>query len=230
VSVIDTTTNTVVATIPLSSAKTPAPIGIAVTPDGSKVYITNQAADSVSVIDTATNTVTATIPLGGTDNPIGIAVTPDASKVYVANSYSALSISVIDTATNEVSATIPLDLSPVAPDGLSPIGVAVTPDGSKVYVATSSGFPLLIDTATNTVVSVFKALGYGSTGVAVTPDGSKVYVANQASNNVTVLANPGGPIAVIPVGTEPLRSHRMAARSMLRTRVVTRSSILRPIP
>ena len=36
-------------------------------------------------------------------------------------------VSVIATATNTVIATIPV--------GVAPIGVAVTPDGSKVYVA-----------------------------------------------------------------------------------------------
>ena len=55
-SVIATATNTVIATIPVGAE----PLGVAVTPDGSKVYVANSH-NSVSVIDTATNTVTATI-------------------------------------------------------------------------------------------------------------------------------------------------------------------------
>ncbi len=55
-SVIDTATNTVTATIPVG----PEPYGVAVTPDGSKVYVANFS-NSVSVIATATNTVTDTI-------------------------------------------------------------------------------------------------------------------------------------------------------------------------
>jgi YVTN family beta-propeller protein len=38
------------------------PYGIAITPDGSKVYLTNAADNSVSVIPTATNTVVAVPP------------------------------------------------------------------------------------------------------------------------------------------------------------------------
>src|SRR5262249_42312843 len=38
--------------------------GVAVTPDGSKVYVANPTDDNVAVIPTATNTVTATIPVG----------------------------------------------------------------------------------------------------------------------------------------------------------------------
>ena len=52
VSVIDTATNTVTATDPRRQA----PVGVAVTPDGSKVYVAN-GDNTVSVIDTATNTV-----------------------------------------------------------------------------------------------------------------------------------------------------------------------------
>jgi len=55
---------------------------VAVTPDGSKVYVTNYTVNTVLVINTATNTVTATIPVG--NNPYGVAVTLDGSKVYVA--------------------------------------------------------------------------------------------------------------------------------------------------
>jgi len=44
------------------------PHGVAVTPDGKKVYVANFDSDSVSVIDTATNKVTVTVPVG--TNPI----------------------------------------------------------------------------------------------------------------------------------------------------------------
>src|ERR1041384_6733002 len=57
VSVIDTKSNTVIATIPVS----PAPAGIAVTPDGAFVYVTLLGGNTVAVIDATTNTVVATV-------------------------------------------------------------------------------------------------------------------------------------------------------------------------
>ena len=60
VSVIDTSTNNVTATVNVGSS----PTGVAVNPDGTKVYVTNSDSDDVSVIDTSTNNVTATVNVG----------------------------------------------------------------------------------------------------------------------------------------------------------------------
>ena len=111
VSVIDTTSNTVTATIPVGSG----PLGVAVTPDGSTVYVTNFIDGTVSVIATASNTVTATIPVG--NNPFGVTASPDGSTVYVANEAAgtvAGTVSVIATASNTVTATIPGFSEPIA--------------------------------------------------------------------------------------------------------------------
>jgi YVTN family beta-propeller protein len=182
VSVIDTATNTVTATIPVGNS----PEGVAVSPDGSKVYVANYDSNTLSVINTATNTVTATIPVGV--SPSGVAVTPDGTKVYVANEDIAHpsgivgpgTVSVIATAANTVTATIPV--------GRAPGGVAVTPDGTKVYVANAfSNSVSVIDTATNTVTTTIPA--ETPAGVAVTPDGSKVYVTNSIEfGTVSVIA------------------------------------------
>jgi YVTN family beta-propeller protein len=75
------------------------PYGVAVTPDGSKVYVTNLNDNTVSVIDTAMNKVITTISVG--PNPLAVAVTPDGSKVYVTSLSG--TVSVIDTVSNTVT-------------------------------------------------------------------------------------------------------------------------------
>jgi YVTN family beta-propeller protein len=105
VSVINTATNTVIATIPVGYG----PIGVAVSPNGGTVYVTNANEATVSVINTATNTVSATIPVGTA--PFGVAVSPNGGTVYVANEVSN-TVSVINTATNTVIATIPVGSDP----------------------------------------------------------------------------------------------------------------------
>ncbi len=60
ISVINTTNNTVVATVPVGGS----PIGVSVTPDGTKVYAANVDINNFSVINTTINTVTSTVPVG----------------------------------------------------------------------------------------------------------------------------------------------------------------------
>src|SRR6516162_3609299 len=158
---------------------------LAVTPDGSTVYVANQGANTVSVIATASNTVTATIAVGSV--PLGVAASPDGSTVYVTN-FQDNTVSVIATASNKVLAVIPVGSSTPPPEGGGPNGVAVSPDGSTVYVANFiDGTVSVIATARDTVTATIP-VGSGPLGVAVTPDGSRVYVTNFQDNTVSVIA------------------------------------------
>jgi YVTN family beta-propeller protein len=60
VSVIDTVTNTVRATVGVEFI----PVHVFISPDGVHAYVTNAGSNSVSVIDTSTNAVSATVPVG----------------------------------------------------------------------------------------------------------------------------------------------------------------------
>ena len=153
---IGTATNTVVKTIPVG----PSPFRVAVTPDGTKVYVTNFGSNNVSVIHRPGNTVVKTVPVGG--QPYGVAVTPDGARVYVAIANgSSDTVSVIARPGNTVVATIPVG------NGLFPL-VAVTPDGKHVYVTNGLDAVSVIRTATNTVVGLPIPVGPGPAGVAFT--------------------------------------------------------------
>ena len=56
---------------------------MAITPDGTRVYVTNGNDSTVSVIDTASKTVVATVGVGFL--PAGVAITPDGTRAYVTN-------------------------------------------------------------------------------------------------------------------------------------------------
>jgi YVTN family beta-propeller protein len=156
VSVIATATNTVVATVSVGTT----PFGVAITPDGTHVYVANNVAQdaTVSVIATATNTVVATIPVGS--RVVWVAITPDGTHAYVTNQ-DANTVSVIATATNTVVATVSV--------GSGPVGVAITPDGTHAYVTNFRDTTVsVIATATNTAVATIP-VGSGPAGVAITP-------------------------------------------------------------
>jgi YVTN family beta-propeller protein len=108
---------------------------------------------------------------------------------------------VINTSTNSVTNNLTF-LS-----GLG--GVAVNPEGTKVYVANSGGTLFVIDSSTNTVTSTV-SVGEEPDGISISPEGTKVYVANTfdgtvsvidtATNTVTATVSAGNRPAVVAVG------------------------------
>jgi len=176
VSVINTATNTVIATIPVGAL----PQGIAVTPDGSEVYVSHADAQAVFIIDTLTNTVVDIVGLPNRSQEVEI--TPDGMKAYVVVQ-DGNAVAVINTATRTVTNVI---------GGFnSPHGIGITPDGTKAYVTnfgpSHSGTTVsVIDISTNTIIATIP-VGQGPIGVAVTPDGTKVYVANNVTSTVSVI-------------------------------------------
>lgn len=190
VSVIDTATNTVVATIPVGDS----PIAIALSPDGTRAYTTNQNSNNVSVIDTSTNTVVATIPVGNT--PRSVAVTPDGSHLYVTN-FGSNSVSVIDSTTNAIVATVSV--------GASPFDIAISPDGGRAYVTNFYANSVsVIDTSSNTTLTTI-SVGTNPRLLAISPDGTRALVANQSSNTVSVVDLATNTVtATISVGNQPI--------------------------
>jgi YVTN family beta-propeller protein len=161
---------------------------------------------SVTVIDTDTSTVVDTIPVctDFTCSPIIPAVTPNGARVYVTNILQD-TVSVIDTLTNTLVGTITV--------GQSPWGIAITPDGTRAYVANSSGTISVIDTSTDTVITtiVDNDLPFG---VAITPDGTRVYVSNARGSVSVVDISTNTIISDIPVLDFPVPGFGFPARDL----------------
>ncbi|MGA3020064.1 MAG: beta-propeller fold lactonase family protein [Bryobacteraceae bacterium] len=194
VSVINTVTNTITATVNVGSGAS----GAAVNPTGTYVYVANDSSfdDTISVLKTATNTVTATVTVGA--DPIGVAVNPAGTFVYVTN-YVGDTVSVINAATNSVTATVGV--------GKEPLGIAVNPAGTYVYVANEFDNTVsVINTATNTVTATVDLGGGASApnGVAVNPMGDYLYVTNASSGNLSVINTATNTVtATVNVGNSP---------------------------
>jgi YVTN family beta-propeller protein len=201
-SVINTSTNRVVASIPVGTQ----PSGVASSPDGARVYVMNAGDNTISAIDTAADAVIATIALGGTaiNGPELIAITPDGNWLYVATLQG--NVYVVSTSANRVVATISVPGADA---------VAITPDGARAYVQTvSTGGVSVIDTATNAVVASIPTPSNESTGIAVAPGGAYVFatggflapnifkIATSSNTLVATIPCPGGPqgIAITPDG------------------------------
>jgi len=177
VAVFDTSTNALVATIPVGINPNPNPFHITMTIDGAFAYVTNQSDDTISVIDTATNTVATTIDPAG-NGPFEIAMTPNGNFAYVTNGVGA-TVSVIDLSTNLITDTIIV--------GASPRGLAISPDGAFVYAVCPGGGGTIrkISTATNTeVVNIDTAPLFG---IVITSDGAFAYLTDLIGDSAEML-------------------------------------------
>ncbi|MBI1818052.1 MAG: DUF4215 domain-containing protein [Deltaproteobacteria bacterium] len=191
VSVINTMTNSVVATVTVGSN----PEGVAVGPNAALVYVANQVSAGMSVINTSTNFLAATVGFGNGSHMV--AITPDGARAYVTTTSSG--VFVLDTATNGVVATTPV---------FPMYDIAITPDGASAYVTEgTSGFSnvRVVDTASNTVTATIPA-GVDVVGIAISPDGSRAYATNaNAAATVTVIdTGTKSVVGTIPVGVDPL--------------------------
>ena len=229
VSVLDTATDTVTKTITVGAGAE----GVAITPNGAQAYVANFTDNTVSVIDTATNAVTKTIAVGA--GPADVAVTPDGAKVYVTND-TADTVSVIDTSTGSVSATVAANDDPaglaISPNGTAYVAnftkdrvfiigtdnlitlpatgthadsLALSPDGSLLYVGESQGRAVaVIDTATRAVLTTF-TFGFSPLALIISPDGAYLYANGASGPSVVVISTSTGAIVkTIPGGNTPV--------------------------
>ena len=160
--VISTSGGKVIQVIPDPGAQ-----GIAVSPSGKTLYVTNPGAGDLWVISASTGRVTGRIAAGA--QPYAVAVTPDGSTAYVTDMNSD-SVAAISTSTLRARATVHV--------GRLPEAVAVTPDGSQVWVGNDlSGNISVISPATNTVTTTISGgsgtatLLAGPLGIAFTKAG-----------------------------------------------------------
>jgi YVTN family beta-propeller protein len=150
---ISTATNKVVRVIPEAGA-TNGPQGIAVSPNGATLYVTNPGAGTVVALDAASGKVIASA--SGLAEPYSVTVTPNGSTLYVADMDSD-SVSVLSGATLTATAKVSV--------GRLPMSVTVSPDGSQVWVGNGfTGDVSVISTATNSVVATL-AQGTGTSNL-----------------------------------------------------------------
>jgi YVTN family beta-propeller protein len=192
--IIDPATNKVVGEIKGIEA----PHGLAVAPDGSKIYVSEEADFTLTVIDGKTLQTTKKIQLSG--NPNLVDITPDGRYLYVAIAltYDDVSefprvkanasggVDVIDTVSLTKIKTIPMT------GGVHDLNV--TPDGKFVIVGNSRGgranVMTVLDVRTNEIAwTLPKEPAPSPMAISKNPDGSTkaIYAQNGRDNGFEVI-------------------------------------------
>jgi YVTN family beta-propeller protein len=192
VAVIETATNTLLATIPVGVDGTflrVNPTDVEFTPDGAFAYVTNQnPGPAIALIETATSQVTS-IPLPTLGGAGSVSVTPDGTHAWVTG--SVVGVAVYETASNALVTTL----------GLPGSRPAFTPDGAFAYMPLLGVSELaVVETATHSVVATIPT--GAPRDALITPDGRFAYVASsQAGQSVveTIEIASNTVVASVPV-------------------------------
>jgi YVTN family beta-propeller protein len=188
--VIDGTTNQVVATVPLGKR----PRGIRLSPDGKFLFIAlsgspmappgvdedslpppDKGADGIGVFDLAQQKVVRI--LRGVSDPEQTAAHP-AGKIYVASEDTGQAV-VLDANDGKPLATLSV--------GGEPEGVGISPDGRWVYVTSEEDSQVaVIDTREDKVVKTIK-VGARPRAAAFSPDSRRAYVTGENDGSVRVV-------------------------------------------
>jgi len=165
-------------------------------PDGSRLYVSNEDAGVASIVDLSSPpSILATIPVGV--EPEGVRVSPDGNTVYV-TSETDHAVTGLDAQTGKVLARVVVDRRPR--------DLAFTPDGRRLYVSAEvDGTVSVVDVAQSRVLTTIKLReGARPMGVQVSPDGKRVYVATGRGGTVDVIdAATNQVVGSVKVGTRP---------------------------
>lgn len=183
---------------------------VAVSPDGTTAYAVSNTNSKVFVIDLATRTVVRMLATGGAF-PYDVEPSADGTTLWVSN-LAANTVTALDLASGDVVAKVAV--------GKGPEAMAISPDGSRLYVACSDDDEVaVIDTASRTRVATFDLAGdpdglkHGNVnGMALSPDGTMLFVTAAGMNRVDVVDASTGEIrGAIPTGWYPTEVRASAA-------------------
>jgi YVTN family beta-propeller protein len=140
--------------------------GLAIAPNGQRVYVSAFAAGRIYEIDLASFDVLRTF-ITNFGIPQGIVVSQDGTELYVADQNGAVQVWNLAAGTRTTSI-------PVANGGF---GLAASPNGATLYATSMTGWVSQVDRATRTVTRAFY-VGGDPRRIGVSADGLTLAVAN----------------------------------------------------
>src|SRR3989442_2029503 len=178
------------------------PLGMATTPDGRYLLISNngQGEQSLVLFDTMTQKVVQTIPYSSPEALfLGIVITPDSRRVY-ASAGGNNKIRVYDFDGRAMAEGAPIVLGD-AKARIYPAGLAISPDGADLYAALNLDNAIVfIDTAAGQVRSRVRL----APAARVEDIGPLPYALVQAGEKLYVSEWNGGGVSGIDIGQQRL--------------------------
>lgn len=207
------------------------PTGLAISPDGRRLYVALSKRNKIAFVDPATLQTTEAVAVGAA--PYHLKLSSDGARLYIAcrggtlpegeagatapTAGTRIAVSAAtDAAAGGTVAVLDVRTRQVrqVPVGRQPSGMALSPDGRHLYVACSdSDTVVTLDTRTLRVTAAANidppedpGFGHMPTDVAVSPDGRQLLAACGGLNAVAVIssATPQRILGYLPAGWFPI--------------------------
>lgn len=159
------------------------PEGVKVSADGKTVYVASEVASLVHVIDVATRKVVKNIQVG--QRPRRFLLT-GAGELWVSNELGA-SVSVIRTSDHSVQGVIDFKPPGMRPEDVTPVGMALAPDGKTAYVGLGKANHVAAVDVASRQVRGYVLVGKRAWGLALSRNGQTLYVLNGLSDDMSIV-------------------------------------------
>jgi len=179
------------------------PHGIALTPDGSKLYVANLTLDRISIIDAVNDEFVDDIVLPTHTEPMQAAISPDGNYLYI-SARGTNKLLVFNTSADTLITEIQV--------AAGPMHIAISSDGNKIYVPSMVGNVVNVITKNGTSWTKTNEISHPGFsmlhGSGLTQDDRYLYVSSRNTNGNFVPhfsvtgEGPPGTIGIIDTQTE----------------------------
>jgi PQQ-dependent catabolism-associated beta-propeller protein len=197
VTIIDIEKNKVLAEVPVGVE----PEGMGLSPDGKVLVNTSETTNMAHFIDTKTFQVIDNVLVDA--RPRFAEFTSDGKYLWVSAEVGG-TVSVIDVAQRRVVKKITFKIPSVNDEAIQPVGIRITKDGGKAFVALGPANRVAVIDAKTYEVEKYLPVGQRVWQLAFTPDQKLLFTTNGTSNDVSVIDVAADKVVKsIPVGLLP---------------------------
>ena len=160
------------------------PEGMGISPDGKWLVNTSETTNMAHFINLATNLIEANVLVGA--RPRVARFTPDGNQVWVSAEIGG-TISVIDVASHRIVEEIAFRIPGIERAAIQPVGLSITADGKRVFVALGPAARVAVVNAETYQVEKYLLVGQRVWNLALTPDERNLVSTNGVSNDVSII-------------------------------------------
>jgi YVTN family beta-propeller protein len=174
---VDMTKGEITSRIPFADQPIRVARGVAITPDGTRLFVSDYHSMTVAVIDTVTNSVISRIPVE--NPPSEIKVSSDGKRIYVLERSGTTFLSIFDAETYALLNKFSWSVS-------HPIDFELSPDERYIYFADfDPNYLYVYDLKAGNIVKIIKT-GLDPFSMVSTLDKRYIYITNFTSDSISI--------------------------------------------